>query len=305
LPLYATLVATLGVSIYARTAFDMFEVWMNHPGVYWMTLAFYSETADYVNRSPDSTPLDFNMDVYVPWRRTNLQRPIEREDVAVRWTINDAFVFPEHPDGLRVAFQIHAPPSPVLQETFFDDPDKPLHVGPRVDPTGQHILRVYGISRARLDAHLERAQDGPVFLPYTGTPVDSSVTAGDWLEFLGYEILNPEGRPGEGLHVITYWRVIRPPPALAVFLHLLDRDGNLVAQFDGFDVVFDDLAPGDVVAQLHTLGLPPDLPDDEYRLQIGGYRREDLERLPLSVDAADNLLWLRTWRPMSGSGEGP
>ena len=80
---------------------------------------------------------------------------------------------------------------------------------------------------------------------------------------------------------------------------------DTVTQLDGFNVVFDDLAPGDVVVQLHALGLPPDLPDAEYRLQIGGYRREDLERIPLSVDAADNILWLRTWGSVPGLEKGP
>lgn len=118
LPGYVVLVIVLGLSIYSRTVFDMFNVWMEHPGVYWMSYAFYYETADYINRSLDSTPLDFSMDWYVLWRKTNLQRPIQRKDVAVRWTIKNALVFPEDSRSLRVAFQVLAAPAFALQETF-------------------------------------------------------------------------------------------------------------------------------------------------------------------------------------------
>jgi hypothetical protein len=292
---YTVLVIVLGLSIYLRTAFDMFNVWMEHPGVYWMTYAFYDETADYLNRSPDSTPLNFNMDWYVPWRKTNLQRPIQRKDVAVRWTINNALVFPDNPGGLRVAFQVLAAPALSLLETFLDL-DTPIYIDPRVDPQGLRPLRIYHVPRARLDEHLARARSGATFLPGTNTPVDSPVKVDDLLQFLGYEIVNPNVRPGDGLLVFTYWRVLQRPPKMAIFLHLLDPNGQVVAQYDGFDVVVDDLAPGDTVVQLHALELPNDLPNTVYRFEIGAYTREDLKRIPLSVGA--DHLWLQSWQPM-------
>lgn len=292
--LYAALVCMLGLSIYGRTAFDMFNVWMEHPGVYWMSYAFYYETADYVNRSPDSTPLDFNMDWYVPWRKTNLQRPVQRKDVALRWTINNALVFPDDPRGLRVAFQVHAAPALALQEAFLEL-DAPIYVDPRVDPQGLRPLRIYHVPRARLDDHLVRAQSGPVFLPGSSTPIAAAIEVGDLLQFLGYEIVNPDAQPGEGLSVFTYWRVLGRPPDIAIFLHLLHPDGHLVAQYDGFDVIVADLVPGDIVVQLHTLALPGDLSEDAYGLAVGAYTREDLKRIPLNVGT--DHLYLQTWRP--------
>lgn len=295
LPAYVVLVIVLGLSIYSRTIFDMFNVWMEHPGVYWMSYAFYYETADYINRSLDSTPLDFSMDWYVPWRKTNLQRPIQRKDVAVRWTINNALVFPEDSRGLRVAFQVLAAPAFALQETFLDL-DALIYIDPRVDPQGLRPLRIFHIPRAKLDEHLVCAQSGAIFLPATNTPVDSPVKVDDLLQFLGYEIVNPNVRPGDTLLVFTYWRVLQRPPEMAIFLHLLDPNGQVVAQYDGFDVVVDDLAPGDTVVQLHTLELPNDLPNAVYSFEIGAYTREDLERMPLSVGA--DHLWLQSWQPM-------
>ncbi len=296
LPTYALLVAILGVSIYTRTAFDIFEVWMNAPGVYWMSLAFYDETAKYVNRSPDSTPLDFSMDWYVPWRRTNVKRAVQRQDVPLRWTINNALVFPDNPKGLRVAFQILAEPARALQQAFFGAAP-PIYIDSRTDPTGQHPLRIYAIPRERLDEHLSRARQNPVTLSGGTTPPEEPVQVGDSLQFLGYEIINPTAHPGDDLDVLTYWRVLHRPPDLAIFLHLLDTTNKVVAQYDGFDVVRDDLKPGDTIVQLHALKLPFDLSNQDYRFELGAYAREDLQRLPLNT-GSDHVL-LQTWSPAS------
>jgi 4-amino-4-deoxy-L-arabinose transferase-like glycosyltransferase len=292
--LYGTAVLGLGLGIYGRTASDLFTVWINHPEAYWMAYAFYDETARYVDDSPTSTPLNFVMDWYVPWRRTNLQRPIWRRDVQLRWTIHNALVFPDDPRGLRVAFQILAAPPLILQEAFFD-PDAPIYVGTRPDPQDLHPLRIYHVPRARLDEHLARAGSNPALLPGSETPLAALPKAGDLLQFLGYEIVNPDARAGDDLYVFTYWQVLRPFPELAVFVHLLSGDGQIVAQYDGFDVVRADLAPGDTVVQMHTLPLPDDLGAGEYRLELGAYTRDDLQRIPLSTGT--DHLDLGPWQP--------
>ena len=290
----ALLVAALGVSIYARTAFDMFTNWIDNPGVYWMTLAFYDSAGKYVNQSPDSTPFNYVMDVYTDWRENNVRRVDQRRDVALRFSVLSAFVFPDDPRGDRVAFQIMgAPPAPLLN--VFLDLDHPIYVDPRVDPQGLRPLRVYEVPRARLDAHLARARAGVVTMPGTSTPVTSSIQAGDVLQFLGYEILNPDARPGSDLNMLTYWRVLKHPPNLAVFVHLLDSQQKVVAQFDGFEVVNDTLAAGDIVVQLHALTLPDNLPPSVYRFEMGVYTRDNLKRLPLSIGT--DHIWLQTWQP--------
>jgi hypothetical protein len=290
--LYGTAVLILGLGIYGRTASDLFTVWMDHPEAYWMAYAFYDETARYIDDSPASTPLNFVMDWYVPWRRTNLRRPIQRRDVQLRWTVNNALVFPDDPQGLRVAFQILAAPPLVLQEAFFD-PNAPIYVGARPDPQDLHPLRIYHVPRARLEEHLALASSNPVFLPGSETPLTALPKADDLLQFLGYEIANPDAKAGDNLYVFTYWRVLQPPPEMAVFVHLLSEDGQMIAQYDGFDVVLADLAPGDTVVQMHTLQLPTDLETRVYRLKLGAYTRDDLQRIPLSTgtDHTDLGLW--------------
>jgi hypothetical protein len=290
----ALLVGILGVSIYARTAADMFQVWIDNPGVYWMTLAFYDSAGKYVNQSADSTPLNYVMDYYTPWRKHNVQRVVQRQDVALRWSVRSAFVFPDDPRGWRVAFQIQGAPALPLLNVFLDL-DAPIYVDSRVDPEGQRPLRVYAVPRARLDEHLSRASAGAVFLPGASTPMASPIQVGNLLQFMGYEVLNPDARPGSDLNVLTYWRVLRRPPDMAVFLHLLNSEPKVVAQYDGFDVVVDDLVAGDIVVQLHTLNLPADLPLGAYRFEMGAYTRDDLKRLPLNVGT--DAVWLQAWQP--------
>jgi len=106
----ALLVSLIGISILARTATDMFQVWIDNPGVYWMTLAFYDGVGKYVNASADSTPLNYVMDVYTDWRKHNIQRTVQRPDVAMRYSVKTAFVFPNDSRGGRIAFQFWAHP---------------------------------------------------------------------------------------------------------------------------------------------------------------------------------------------------
>ena len=289
----ALLVAVLGISIYARTASDMFRGWIDNPGVYWMTLAFYDGAGKYVNQSAEATPFNYVMDIYTPWREHNIARVVQRQDVALRYSVKSAFVFPDDPRGGRIAFQIlGAPERPLL--VAFLDLDAPIFADARVDPEGQRPLRVYAVSRARLDEHLACAYANAIFLPGASAPITTSLQVDNGLQFLGYEILNPDARPGSALNLLTYWRVLRRPPNLAIFVHLLDSTNQIVAQFDGFEVVADDLVAGDTVVQLHPLKLPGNLPTDVYRFEMGAYTRGDLKRLPLNVGT--DYVWLQEWR---------
>ena len=293
---YAIIVVALGISIFARTATDMLQVWIDNPGVYWMTLAFYDGAGKYVNQSPDTTPLNYVMDVYTDWREHNVQRVVQRKDVAMRYSVSTAFVFPNDARGNRFAFQIFGAPATALLETVLDL-DHPIYVDARIDPQGQRPLRVYNVPRAQLDQHLARANAAPVFAPNTNTPLTTSIQVSDTLQFLGYEILNPNTPAGADLNVVTYWRVLRRPPMLAVFLHLVDSQQKVVAQFDGFEAVVNDLAPGDIVAQLHALSLPSSLAPGTYRFELGAYTRDDLQRLPLNIGG--DYVWLQEWQTRS------
>ena len=102
-------------------------------------------------------------------------------------------------------------------------------------------------------------------------------------------------RPGEELTLLTSWQT---GPArflsLAMFVHLLDAAGNIVAQDDGLGYPPHTWQPGDRFIQLARLPLPPDLPPGDYTLQFGLYDRATGARWPVlnaeGQSAGDRLL---------------
>jgi hypothetical protein len=72
------------------------------------------------------------------------------------------------------------------------------------------------------------------------------------------------------------------PADLAIFVHLTDEQGNIVAQYDGLDAAVGTLHRDDVFLQRHIIPLPEDLNPGVYSLTLGLYRRDGGERLPLT-----------------------
>jgi hypothetical protein len=100
-----------------------------------------------------------------------------------------------------------------------------------------------------------------------------------------------------------YWEAQRPPEEdYFVFVHLIDVDGQPVAQHDGLtmDGRYPPRAwlPGDVVPDTHRIVLGPDVPLGVYRLQVGMYRWPSLERLPVwdeqGVEQVDRIIVLQS-----------
>src|SRR5581483_9609383 len=91
-------------------------------------------------------------------------------------------------------------------------------------------------------------------------------------------------RPGEALAVDLLWRAEREPDRdYAIFVHLVDAAGRLVAQHDGepdggrFPTSL--WTPGEGVTDAHALSLPTDLPAGRYTLLAGAYDRQTGARL--------------------------
>ncbi|MDH7474295.1 MAG: phospholipid carrier-dependent glycosyltransferase [Anaerolineae bacterium] len=114
-------------------------------------------------------------------------------------------------------------------------------------------------------------------------PVDFGHRAALW----GYQGPEEPLSAGDTLNVLTVWRVlaeVNSPPA--IFVHLLDAAGHLVAGWDGLDVASSGWEPGDVFAQMHHLEVPADAPSGNYLLEVGVYSPETLERWPVFAGEA-------------------
>jgi len=106
-------------------------------------------------------------------------------------------------------------------------------------------------------------------------PVRTDLAYGDEIRLRGYALEGP-GAAG-ALRVTLYWQALRPPERdYCAAVHLLDASGAVLAQ--------DDRAPGadrgyppslwraeDLVAETHTLPLPPGASGEGVRVRVGLY----------------------------------
>lgn len=109
---------------------------------------------------------------------------------------------------------------------------------------------------------------------------------GGMIRLLGYD-LSAERIAARGeLQLTLYWQAVNTPDrSYTVFVHLLDPAGRIAAQHDG---VPNDGAsptsgwlPGEVIVDQHRLSLGQDAMLGMYRLEIGLYDAETLERLAI------------------------
>lgn len=146
-----------------------------------------------------------------------------------------------------------------------------------------------------------RSPNSPSFAVYeTGPPpiaghrnLDLLFGAADGLPLIAYEGASQPAAALNRLELAGWWRVLESlPDDLALFVHLMDASGALVAQHDGLDAAAATLQAGDVILQRHVLPLPAELPPGDYTLQMGLYRRGDGRRL-LLADGQDVVIIAR------------
>lgn len=116
---------------------------------------------------------------------------------------------------------------------------------------------------------------------------------GEGIELLGYDI-----EVGNPMQLVFYWQSeTAVPDSYDVFVHLLDEQGEIVAQVDRKPVdglvATDIWQPGDIIRDPVSLPLPADLPAGSYEMQLGVYLRESGERIPVDdLGASGNALLL-------------
>lgn len=133
--------------------------------------------------------------------------------------------------------------------------------GPWLAPAGTGLLESSNLAPARLPAEFEHS-----------------------LALLQYGLIPRIVRPDQRLRLVTMWRVLADgrPGDLAMFAHLVDVHGQIVAQQDRFGYPMHSWKTGDVVVQVHDLELDPATPPGHYWLQIGFYERDAPGRWPVT-----------------------
>ena len=118
------------------------------------------------------------------------------------------------------------------------------------------------------------------------------------IRLIGYDLPEENARPGQSFHFHLYWQAETATTTnYQVFNHLLDAEGNRVAQIDGPPLPdpllrrgtmdWDD--PEEIIySREYALALPEDLAPGEYSIVTGFYRRDNGQRL-LTPTGEDSL----------------
>jgi 4-amino-4-deoxy-L-arabinose transferase-like glycosyltransferase len=112
------------------------------------------------------------------------------------------------------------------------------------------------------------------------------VTFGERITLRGYTLHTDALSSTGTLSLTVQWQAQAPPQHdYMLFAHLLNAQGERVAQIDarpaGPDALPTSWAPPRVHTWTHPLPVPPDLPPGDYWLALGLYKPDDFTRLPL------------------------
>ncbi|MCB9153029.1 MAG: DUF2723 domain-containing protein [Caldilineae bacterium] len=102
----------------------------------------------------------------------------------------------------------------------------------------------------------------------------------DAMTWRGYDLAATAARPGDTLPITLYWQATAPQTAdWSVFIHMLDENGEKVAQLDQTPLAAfyppSSWQPGLLLADQYELALPSDLPPGTYHLIFGAYSGDD------------------------------
>ena len=161
--------------------------------------------------------------------------------------------------------------------------------------------------RAWYDAHMEWRPDRAISLPndawhfYEMTParraafvasLKDAPALGEWDNGARLRRVDRSGalRRGSSLELRLTWEVRQETPQREYhfFSHLLDKDGNLIAQADGPGVYSAYWQPGEFFVTWFEIPVPGDAAPGDYRLALGLYEWPSLVRSRLT-DGGDSL----------------
>jgi hypothetical protein len=152
------------------------------------------------------------------------------------------------------------------------------------NPKADETLGAVRVGEARLAP--------PVSLPEVESPL--VIELADGITLRGYNLVPEQVNAGQTITLTLHWKVWQTPSTdYQVFVHLLGDAPKPVAQGDGpplgGDYPTSMWATGETIVDPHPVLLPGDLPVGEYRLLVGMYELETLERLPRVDGKGDSI----------------
>jgi len=112
------------------------------------------------------------------------------------------------------------------------------------------------------------------------------VRLGDSVKLLGYDLAPAQVSPGETLFLTLYWRALgATDTSYTVFVHLLDEQGDIVAQRDSVPgqgtLPTTSWVEGEVILDAYEIPVSSDVPPGTYTIIVGMYDASTAERLPM------------------------
>jgi hypothetical protein len=167
--------------------------------------------------------------------------------------------------AIPIAADAVAPTAASVRVGAYDRPgDNSL---PAIDTRGKNIGSNIEITRVRV---------GPAVASDYEPQRPLDVNLDNKVVLIGYDLSPMTPAPGKSWEVALYWRALgRMSRDYTVFVHLIDADGNLVAQQDEqplqgeYPTQFWEM--GEKVKDSHHLDLPRTLPGGIYSLRVGLY----------------------------------
>jgi len=162
----------------------------------------------------------------------------------------------------------------------------------RIGPTEYTVAELDATSL--LQSKLDELQFAPASTPDQAR-LKFPILFENGLSLIGYETKPAKTfSPSQALEINTYWQVAhRSTPPMAIFVHLLDPQGNLRGQHDGLGAALTTLEPDDVVIQHHSVTLDAQATPGTYQLQVGLYNPVTMSRFnahPPGLSTVDRVL---------------
>jgi len=121
-------------------------------------------------------------------------------------------------------------------------------------------------------------------VPQTQHPLE--VNLGDQVELLGYDLDATELKAGDTLALTLYWKALAEmDTSYTVFIHLLGAEDKIWGQRDSLPgnsaLPTTGWLPGEVIVDQFEVPVQPDAPPGQYVIEVGMYRAETGQRLPI------------------------
>jgi hypothetical protein len=116
-------------------------------------------------------------------------------------------------------------------------------------------------------------------------PVELPALFGDVLAFEGHDRGAGAATRGTSFPIVLHWRLLRKPDRhYSMFVHLLDNESRVVAEYDAnrYPTAFWRDGGGETLLSYFPLWIDPAVPSGEYRVEMGVYHQPTGERLAVS-----------------------